>query len=123
MPKFMQPETALARLVEDEGAPVADRVRALRMLAHPPLCMLRRLLHRSRNDHLGFLAALFIAQTMALNFRPNLPAHWITPSSRDASPFALIVGVLCACLAIVQILTNRSLLDRAHNSAQLESAL
>ena len=32
MPKFMQPETALARLVEDEGASVADRVRALKML-------------------------------------------------------------------------------------------
>jgi len=26
MPKFMLPETALARLVEDEGASIADRV-------------------------------------------------------------------------------------------------
>jgi hypothetical protein len=85
--------------------------------------VVRRELPRLIRRHLGFLAALFIAQTMALNFRPNLPAHWVTPSSRDASPFALILGVLCACLAIVQILTNRSLLDRAHNSAQLESAL
>ena len=85
--------------------------------------VVRRQLPRLIRRHLGFLAALFIAQTMALNFRPNLPSHWVTPSSRDASPFALTLGVLCACLAIVQILTNRSLLDRAHNSAQLESAL
>src|SRR5690242_16344681 len=26
--------------------------------------------------HLGFLAALFIVQTMALKFRSNLPTHW-----------------------------------------------
>ena len=85
--------------------------------------VVRRQLPRLIQRHLGFLAALFIAQTMALNFRPNLPAHWVAPSSRGASPFALILGVLCLCLAIVQILTNRSLLDRAHNSAQLDSAL
>ena len=43
MPKFMQPETALARLVED-NAPVRARVKALEQLTHPPLCLLRRLL-------------------------------------------------------------------------------
>jgi hypothetical protein len=85
--------------------------------------VVRRQLPRLIRRHLGFLAALFTAQTMALNFRRSLPAHWVTPSSRDASPFALILGVLCLCLAIVQILTNRSLLDRAHNSSQLGSAL
>ena len=66
--------------------------------------------------HLGFLAALFIVQTTALKFRPNLPAYWITPSSRDASPFAIILGIFCLCLAIVEILINRSLLERAHDS-------
>ena len=80
--------------------------------------VVRRQLPRLVRRHLGFLAALLVAQTMALNFRPNLPAHLVTPSSRDPSPFALILGVLCLCLAIVQILTNRSLLDRAHDSAQ-----
>ena len=82
--------------------------------------VVRLQLPRLIRRHLGFLAALFIAQTTALKFRPNLPAHWVRPSSTDASPFALILGVLCLCLAIVQILINRSLLDRAHNSAQLE---
>jgi hypothetical protein len=47
--------------------------------------------------HLGFLAALFIVLTMALKFRSNLPAHWITPTSRDASPFAIILGIFCLC--------------------------
>jgi len=46
MPKFMLPEKALARLVGDEGASVADRVNALKMISRPALCM-RRLLHRS----------------------------------------------------------------------------
>jgi hypothetical protein len=85
--------------------------------------VVRRQLPRLIRRHLGFLAALFIAQTTALNFRANLPAHFVTPSSRDASPFTLILGVFCLCLAIVQTLTNRSLLDRAHLSAQTDAAL
>jgi hypothetical protein len=85
--------------------------------------VVRRQLPRLIRRHLGFLAALLIAQTTALNFRANLPARFVTPSSRDASPFTLILGVFCLCLAIVQILTNRSLLDRAHLSAQTDAAL
>jgi hypothetical protein len=44
MAKFMLPQTALARLAEDEHAPIRARVQALQQLAHPPLCMLCRLL-------------------------------------------------------------------------------
>jgi hypothetical protein len=44
MPKFMKTETALARLAEDEEAPVGSRCNALRQLTHPPLTLLRRLL-------------------------------------------------------------------------------
>jgi hypothetical protein len=44
MPKFMKVSTALARLAEDDAAPVGARVRALRQLDHPPLALLRRLL-------------------------------------------------------------------------------
>jgi hypothetical protein len=84
--------------------------------------VVRRQLPRLTRRHLGFLAALFLVQTTALEIRPSLPAYWITPSSRDAAPFSLILGVLCLCLAIVQTLTNRSLLDRAHLSAQTEAA-
>jgi hypothetical protein len=85
--------------------------------------VVRRQLPRLIRRHLCFLAALFLLQTTALEIRPSLPAYWITPSSRDASPFSLVLGVVGACLAIVQILTNRSLLDRAHLSAQTQAAL
>jgi hypothetical protein len=44
MPKFMNPETALARLAEDANAPLGARVKALQQIAHPSLCLLRRLL-------------------------------------------------------------------------------
>jgi len=80
--------------------------------------VVRRQLPRLIRRHLGFLAALFIAQTTAFNLRPNLPAHWVTPSSRDASPSAFILGFFCLCLGVAQVLSNRSLLEDAHLSAQ-----
>jgi hypothetical protein len=72
--------------------------------------------------HLGFLVALFIVQTTAIEFRSNLPAYLTTPRSTDPSVFAVILGVFCLCLAIVQTLTNRALLERAHLSAQAKAA-
>jgi len=61
----MLPETALARLVEDEGASIADRVSALRLIPHPALCMLRRLLHRSRTDLTRVPSKLLAAAALA----------------------------------------------------------
>ena len=78
----------------------------------------RSQLSRLINRHLCFVAVLFALQTAALNLRPKLPAYWTTPSSRDPSRFSAILAVVCACLAVVQTLTNRSLLKRAHLSAQ-----
>jgi hypothetical protein len=75
----MLPETALARVVEDEGAPITDRVRALRMLNHSPLIMLRRLLHRSRTNPervpSRLLAAASLAYAKEVAFRKSRPAH------------------------------------------------
>jgi hypothetical protein len=68
--------------------------------------------------HLGFLAIVFIVQTTALKLRPDLNAHLTMPSGSGPSPFAVILGGVCACFATVQILSNRSLLERAHLSAQ-----
>ncbi len=85
--------------------------------------VVRRQLPRLIRRHLGFLAILLIVETTALGLRPNLPARLITPSSAtDPSPFAITVGCVFACLAIVQVLTNRSLLERAHLSAQINAA-
>jgi hypothetical protein len=72
--------------------------------------------------HVGFLAALFIVQTTALDLRPKLPEYLITPGGTDPSLFAVILGVLFGCLAVVQTLSNRSLLERAHLSAQANAA-
>jgi hypothetical protein len=43
--------------------------------------------------HLGFLAALLLVQTTALEFRPKLPAHLITPRGTAPSLFAVILVV------------------------------
>ncbi len=45
---WMRKQTALARLVEDEAAPIMARVRALEQIEHPALAMLRRLIVESR---------------------------------------------------------------------------
>jgi hypothetical protein len=75
----MDPITALSRLVEDEGATVADRVRALRMIEHPSLCLLRRLLHRSRSNPervpSRLLAAAALAFAKEIAFRKGRPAR------------------------------------------------
>lgn len=77
MSKFMSVTAALSRLAEDEGAATSDRVRALRMIEHPSLCLLRRLLHRSRKEpgrvpaKLLAVAALKYAREVA--FRKGRP--------------------------------------------------
>ena len=83
--------------------------------------VVRRQLPLLVRRYLGFLAALFVLQTTALKLRPNLPAHLSSPSP-SASLFAVILGGLCACLAIVHVLSNRSLLERAHLSVQAKAA-
>jgi hypothetical protein len=76
-----------------------------------------RQLPRLIRRHLGFLAALLILQAIALEVRRHLPADWVI-NGRNPSAFVVVQFVVCACLAIVQILGNRSLLERAHSSAQ-----
>lgn len=98
MPKFMLPETALARLAEDDNAPVGARVQALKQLTHPPLCLLRRLLHRSRTtdtsrapvpSRLLAVAALKYAREVALRKgRPVRP-----PKLAQASQGSNALGI------------------------------
>jgi hypothetical protein len=73
--------------------------------------------------HLIFLVALFAVQTIAIKLRPSLPTWWITPSSKHPSPFAIVLGLLSLCLGTAEILSNRSLLDRAHSEAKGETGL
>lgn len=66
--------------------------------------------------HMVFLAVLFVLLTVALQIRPHLPASWLIASGgrRSMPPFTIILFILSACLALVHILTNRSLLNRVH---------
>lgn len=65
--------------------------------------------------HVGFLALLIIFETIALRIKPHLPTWWITSSGRNEPPFAIAVAAPCLILAVAEILTNRGILERAHN--------
>ena len=73
-----------------------------------------RRLSRLALRHVGFLAVLFVLQTVAFSLRPHLPAWWLTSSGRNMTPFAAILGILCIGLGLAQVLTNRSLLNKSH---------
>jgi len=72
--------------------------------------------------HVVFLTALVLVQTTALEFRPNLPEYLIKARGTHPSLFAVILGVLCVSFAIGQTLSNCSLLERSHRSAQANAA-
>lgn len=87
-----------------------------------------RTLPRLAWRHCGFLAGLVILETLAYHLRPNLPSSWLIAKGKDGSPFAISLFALCACLAFAHVLSNRSLLERAHrkplalgSAANLES--
>jgi hypothetical protein len=73
--------------------------------------------------HVGFLIAIVVLETVALHLTRYMPASWLIAKGRDGSPFATTLCILCLCLGLVQILTNRSLIKRAHiaNQAGLAS--
>lgn len=64
--------------------------------------------------HVGFLVALFVLQTSMLTVRPHLPDWWNMPDRKGSTPFDLALLLLCCGLGLVQVFSNRSLLDRAH---------
>lgn len=71
-----------------------------------------RLLRR----HVGFLAGLFGLQSLAFAMLPHLPDWRNTDTGHGAggTPFYLALLLLGVALGYTQVLTNRSLLDRAH---------
>jgi hypothetical protein len=65
--------------------------------------------------HIAFLAALFILITAALQVRPHLSHWWLAPiGPRGTPPLIDGVFILCGSLLLTEIMTNRSLLKRAH---------
>jgi hypothetical protein len=66
--------------------------------------------------HLVFLAVLFLLLTVALQVRPHLPHWWLVHSGRPKTmpPFMTVLFILSGILLLAEIITNRSLLKRAH---------
>lgn len=64
--------------------------------------------------HLIFLVALFVLQTAMLTVHPYLPGWWNVQDKKGMTAFDATVFLSCLGLAWAQILTNKSLLNRAH---------
>jgi hypothetical protein len=75
-----------------------------------------RLLRR----HFNFLFAVIFLETIALRLTRRMPASWLR-TGKDGSPFAITLCVICVCIASVQVFTNRTLLERAHEQSKYSS--
>ena len=64
--------------------------------------------------HLTCLVALFVLETAALTVHPHLPDWWNIQDKKGSAPFKIVLSFLGIGLAMAQILTNKSLLNRAH---------
>jgi hypothetical protein len=73
-------------------------------------------LHRLAKRHIAFVSVLLVFLTVALDLRQYLPPWWLVASGapRGLPPLTDALFVLSALLALTQILTNRSILARAH---------
>jgi len=80
--------------------------------------IVRRSMARLALRHGGFLLAMVVLETIALQLTRYMPPSWLVTSGRGSSPFAITLIVICMCLAFAQTLSNRSLLERAHRATK-----
>jgi hypothetical protein len=64
--------------------------------------------------HFGFLIALFLIETTAVKLRPKMPSSWLVAQGKNMSPFTLTLFIFCGSLLLTEVITNRSVLKRAH---------
>jgi hypothetical protein len=78
--------------------------------------IVRAQLPKLAKRHIAFASVLLVLLSVALHLRQQLPPWWLvsTGASRSLPPLTTALFVLAACLALTQILTNRSILERAH---------
>jgi hypothetical protein len=69
--------------------------------------------------HIVFLVALFSLETAILSIRLHLSPWWMTEGigPRGMPPFVFAMFALCGALLFAEIMTTRSLLERAHTAA------
>jgi hypothetical protein len=81
------------------------------------LCpFVRSELSRLALRHCYFLAVLIVLQTTAIHLRSYLSPYWLAADGRSKSmpPFVTALLVTCLALLLIEVLTNRSLLERSH---------
>ena len=76
--------------------------------------IVNRVLPRLGQRHISFLGATLVLETAAFYLKRYMPSDWLIAKGRDGSPFGITVFIVCMCIAFAQVLTNRSLLERAH---------
>jgi hypothetical protein len=64
--------------------------------------------------HFICLVLLFVLETAALVLHPHVPDWWNVQDKKGSTPFEIVVLFLGIGMAMTQILTNKSLLNRAH---------
>jgi hypothetical protein len=79
----------------------------------------QQIMPRLLRRHCIFLIAIILLETIALRLTRYMPASWLSKAGKDGSPFAITLCVICLCLASVQVFTNRTLLERAHEKKHL----
>ncbi len=72
--------------------------------------------------HASFLVALFAVQTAMLAVRTYMPEWWNMKDRRGATPFDLVLMLVCYGLGFAQLFTNRSLLAHAHREFAAQGA-
>jgi hypothetical protein len=71
--------------------------------------IVHRNLSRLGTRHGGFLVALVVLETVALELRAHLPASWLVASGKDGLPFSTTLFILCICLGGAEVLNNRAI--------------
>jgi hypothetical protein len=64
--------------------------------------------------HAVYVAVLVTLETVALRITPHLSQWWLISSGTNETPFMVAVVIPCGVLAVVEIMTNRGVLERAH---------
>jgi hypothetical protein len=59
------------------------------------------------------MITVLVLETVALYLTRYMPSSWQV-RGKDCSPFGITLCILCLSIAMVQIFTGRSLLERAH---------
>jgi hypothetical protein len=79
--------------------------------------IVQQIMPRLLRRHFNFLIAVIFLETIALHLTRYMPTSWLRNTGKDGSPFSIALCVTCLCFASIQVFTNRTLLERAHEKS------